>query len=312
MKKLRILLALTVVLAILAPVGAMAESYNFGFVIGTLNNPFCIYLENTLRALVEADGNTMTSCDANYDQNNQLTQIDDLITTGIDAIFLCPVNFEGVRSGIDNLNAAGVRIINFDTPVAQADQAFVDVIVKNDNRLSGYSVGADVASRYPDGCKIAIIDDAKATSVIERVDGFFEGLGNKDKYTIVSQLSGEGTLDKAMDIADAVLQANPDVNVFFTGNDTMALGVTASIKAAGMQKNRILVYGVDGSPDAKAAIRDGEMSGTGAQSPGTIAEKCYEVALKILKDEPFDRLILTDSWLINAQNVETFGFDNWQ
>ncbi|MEG1516343.1 MAG: hypothetical protein RSD95_15760, partial [Clostridia bacterium] len=50
----------------------------------------------------------------------------------------------------------------------------------------------------------------------------------------------------------------------------------------------------------------------GAQSPGTIAEKCYEVALKILKDEPFDRLILTDSWLINAQNVETFGFDNWQ
>lgn len=311
MKKLCILLALVLVLA-MTSVGAVAEGYSFGFVIGTLNNPFCSYLENTLRELVEADGHTMISCDGNYDQQVQLNQIDDMITSGIDAIFLCPVNYEGVRSAIDSLNEKGVKIINFDTPVADADQEFVDVIVKNDNFQSGFVVGEDIAKRYPDGCKIAIIDDAKATSVIERVEGFMAGLGDQSKYEIVSQLSGEGTLDKAMEIADAVLQAHPDVNAFFAGNDTMALGVTSSIKAAGMQKEGILVYGVDGSPDAKAAIQDGEITGTGAQSPGSIARECYDVALKILGNEEFDKLILTDTWLIDASNVAEYGTETWQ
>ena len=305
-----LMLALTSVFAIAS--AEEAKVYKFGYVTPTMNNPFCIYLENTLRKLVEDAGYTMLTGDANYDQNTQLSQIEDMVTNGIDLLFLFPVNYEGVRSAIDDLNAKGIPIVNLDTPVSEADQDLVDVIVKNDNFLSGNVVGKDVAARLPDGGKIAIIDDQKATSVIERVEGFMAGLGDASKYEIVSQLSGEGTLDLAMNIADTVLEANPDLNVFFAGNDTMALGCVASIKAAGREGEGILVYGVDGSPDAKAAIKAGEMTGTGAQSPGNIAEKCYEVALKILAGEEYDKLQLTDSWLIDASNVDEYGVDGWQ
>ena len=59
------------------------------------------------------------------------------------------------------------------------------------------------------------------------------------------------------------------------------MGAIAAIKAT--KKAGIQVYSVDGSPDGKAAIVDGTMTGDGVQVPIQEAEVAFKQALELLQ-----------------------------
>jgi ribose transport system substrate-binding protein len=148
-------------------------------------------------------------------------------------------------------------------------------------------------------------------SVIDRIDGFFDGLGDKkDKFKVVAQQDGKGQLEVSMPIAEAILQANPDVKAFMGGNDPTALGIIAALKTA--NKKGVLVYGVDGAPEAKASIKDGDMTGSGAQSPINIGKESYKVGMQILKGEKYEKFVPVKTELITIENLDKFGVDKWQ
>ncbi len=65
------------------------------------------------------------------------------------------------------------------------------------------------------------------------------------------------------------------------GNDTMALGAIAAVKSSHLQG--ILIAGFDGSPDAVAAIRAGEMESTALQPAVKIARLAVDEADRFLK-----------------------------
>ena len=92
------------------------------------------------------------------------------------------------------------------------------------------------------------------------------------------------------------------------GNDTMALGAVAAIKAAGLT-DKIKVVGFDGSPDAVDAIKAGEMQATVLQPAALIAEMAVEQADKMIKTgstgQPEKQSI--DCELITADNADEYG-----
>lgn len=111
--------------------------------------------------------------------------------------------------------------------------------------------------------------------------------------------------EKATDL----LTANPDVVAIFGGNDPTALGAYAAADAAGVAPK---IYGVDGSPDIKALLKDTMIEGTGAQSPITIGKTIAETAYKWLDGETVEEFIPIETFLITADNVDEFGTDAWQ
>ena len=64
------------------------EHYTFGYTCMDGTNPFFVILEQTIRETVEANGDTLISTDPANDVSLQITQIEDMISQGIDAIFL--------------------------------------------------------------------------------------------------------------------------------------------------------------------------------------------------------------------------------
>ena len=233
----------------------------------------------------------------------------EMIAQGIELLFLNPVDWQGVKPALDAAKQAGIPIVNFDADVYDKD--LVDAIVISDNYQAGFVCGEDLAKRMPNGGKLAIIEHAVAKSVLDRINGFYDGLGSiSNKFKLVSRQDGLGQLEITLPIAENILQANPDVQVFFGGNDPIALGIVAALKAA--NKTGVLVYGVDGSPEIKASIRNGEATRTGAQSPINIGKKSVEVAYKILNGESFDKNISVETALIDKNNVDNYGIDGWQ
>jgi len=285
------------------------KKYKFGYTCMTMNNPFFITLEKSIREVVEKDGGTLITLDPQLDTQKQIAQVEDMIAQKVDIIFLNPVDWKGIKPALDAAKKANIPVVNFDAQVF--DKELVNSIVVSDNFNAGKVCGEDLVKQMPNGGKIAIIDSPTMKSVIDRIDGFMAGLGDKkSKFEIVAQQDGKGQLELSMPIAEAILQANPDVKAFMGGNDPTALGIIAALKTA--NKKGILVYGVDGAPESKAAIKDGDMTGTGAQSPINIGKESYKIAMQILKGEQYQKNVPVKTELINKENVEKFGIKNWQ
>ncbi len=74
-----------------------------------------------------------------------------------------------------------------------------------------------------------------------------------------------------------ILQANPDIKGLISGNDTMAMGAAAALKAAG--KKDVIVVGFDGSNDVRDCHHGkGQIAATVLQPAYRIAQLAVEQA----------------------------------
>lgn len=293
-----------------AAVGEKPEGgYTFGYTCMDGTNPFFVILEDTIRTAVEANGDKLISTDPANDVSLQITQIEDMITQGIDAIFLNPAEAEGILPALDMLKEAGIPIINFDTEVA--DMSYVTAYVGSDNYNAGFVCGEDLVKKIPAGGPIIVLDSPTMNSVTDRVNGFLDAIEGKG-FDIVAQQDAKGNLEISMGLAEDLLQANGDVVAIFGGNDPTALGALAAANAAGLTD--VLIYGVDGSPDIKAEIASGTslIEGTGAQSPINIGKISVEVMYKYFAGETLEDRYPVETFLITNDNVADYGTDNWQ
>ncbi|MDA3731954.1 substrate-binding domain-containing protein [Niameybacter massiliensis] len=285
------------------------DSYVFGYTCMDGTNPFFVILEKTIREQVEANGDKLISTDPANDVSLQITQIEDMISQGIDAIFLNPAEAEGVLPALDQLKEAGIPIINFDTEVAELE--YVASYAGSDNYNAGYVCGEDLVAKCPEGGDIIVLDSPTMNSIVDRTNGFLDAIKDKG-FNIVAQQDAKGNLEVSMGITEDLLQAHGNVIAIFGGNDPTALGALAAANAAGLKD--VKIYGVDGSPDIKAELASGDslIAGTGAQSPIGIANKSVEIMYKVMGGENVDARYPVETFLITSDNVNEFGTDGWQ
>ena len=168
------------------PLGERPEgSWKFGYTCMDGTNPFFVILEQTIREGVEANGDTLISADPANDVTLQITQIEDMITQGIDAIFLNPAEAEGILPALDMLKEAGIPILNFDTEVAELEYCFS--YVGSDNYNAGYVCGEDLVKKRPDGGPIIILDSPTMNSINEREKGFKDAIEGKGFEIVAEQ-----------------------------------------------------------------------------------------------------------------------------
>ncbi|NLL54369.1 MAG: sugar ABC transporter substrate-binding protein [Clostridiales bacterium] len=305
MKKL---FALLLTLLLLASVTAMAEGNLIGYTCMDGTNPFFVALEGSIREVVEANGDQLISLDPQNSNETQISQIEDMISRGIKVMFLNPVDREGITAGLDKLKEAGIPIFGFDTEVA--DMSYLVTYAGSDNYNAGYVCGVDLCEKCPEGGDIIILDSPTMQSVVDRTDGFLAAIADSGiPFNVVSQLDSMGNQELGNLNGTDALTANPNAVAIFGGNDPTALGAFAAAEAAG---SSALIYGVDGSPDIKALIADGKVTGSGAQSPMSIGKTIAELYYQWLDGAELEDRYPIDTFMINADNVAEYGTEGWQ
>ena len=147
-------------------------------------------------------------------------------------------------------------------------------------------------------------------SVVDRTDGFLQAIEDSGvPFEIVAQIDSMGNQEQGNLNGTDALTANPDAVAIFGGNDPTALGAYAAAEAAGSDA---LIYGVDGSPDVKALVAEGGITGTGAQSPINIGKTIAEVYYQWKAGEEVEDRYPIETFMINADNVAEYGTDGWQ
>lgn len=307
MKKVVALLVTVALVMSMASV-SFAAGKKFGATYMTMNNPFFGAMNDAIKAAVEANGDTLITLDPALDQVKQISQIEDLIAQGVDAIFLNPVDWQGVSPALVACKEAGIPIINVDAPVYEED--LVACIVASDNLAAGQICGDDMLKRIKGG-KVVILGHPTTKTGIDRIAKFKEIIEKNPTFSIAAEQSSEGQLEIAMPVMENIIQGNPEIAAVMCVNDPTALGAIAALRAANALKG-VLIYGVDGSPDAKKTIKNGEMTATAAQSPKNIGIIGVQKAYEILDGKKVDKHIPVPVQLITADNVDQFGLDGWQ
>lgn len=285
------------------------ETYNFAYSCITMDNPYFIALESSLRASLEAEGHTLITKDAKTNAQLQAEQITELIEQGIDAIFLSPVDWIEITPSIEKLNEAGIKIINIDTKVQVIDK--VDAYVGSDNTNAGYLCGADLLERLPNGGKIVIVECPNRNSINERIQGFEKAIAKKG-FEVVARIDAQGNLEDALPQVEEVLKNNSDIVAIMCGNDPCALGALVAANTVGA--NDLIIYGIDGSPEVKKELlKDTSLiAGSVGQSTEIMAQEAATVALKLMADEKIQKTTYIDTFLITKENVTEYGVDTWQ
>ena len=280
----------------------------FGYTCMDGTNPFFVALEGAIREVVEGNGDTLISMDPANDSNTQIDQIEDMISRGVEVMFVNPVDADGIIPALDMLKEADIPMFGFDTQVG--DMSYLVSYAGSDNYNAGYVCGVDLAEKVPEGGDILVIDSPTMQSITDRVNGFLAAIEESGvQFNIVGQQDGQGNQQVSNQKATDMLTANPDVVAIFGGNDPTALGAYTAADAAGLEP---MIYGVDGSPDVKALLGSTMMEGTGAQSPMTIGKVIAETAYSWLNGEEVEEFIPIETFLITADNVAEYGTDGWQ
>ena len=264
------------------------EPRKFAYTCMDGTNPFFVTIEKRMREMVEANGDELIAVDPANDVTLQITQVEDLISQNIDAMFMNPAEAEGILPALDQLKEAGIPIVGFDTEVADLSY------------LISYTGG-----------DIIVLDSPTMNSVTDRTNGFLDAIEGKG-FNIVAQQDAKGNLEVSMGIAEDLLQAHGDVVAIFGGNDPTALGALAAANAAGLTD--CMIYGVDGSPDIKAEMASGEslIEGSGAQSPVKIAQSAVNIMYTYLNGDKVESRYPVETFLITSENVDKYGTDGWQ
>lgn len=284
------------------------DNYKFGATYMTLNNPFFVALNNGIKDEVEANGDILIALDPALDSTKQVSQIEDLIAQGVDAIFVNPADWKCIRPALEAAKQAGIPIINVDSPVYDTD--LVTCIVTSDNYNAGVLCAKDMMSKLSSG-KIVILEHPTAKSSIDRTTGFIDAIAGMDQYEIVAKQSSEGQLEQAMLVMESIIYENPEIDVVMALNDPTAMGAFAALQSYKRDEG-VLIYGVDGAPEAKQMIQDGKMTGTAAQSPNTIGRTAAAIAYDILEGKEVEKEIFEAVIFIDINNVDQYGTTDWQ
>lgn len=272
----------------------------FGVVFQTMNNPFFVDLNAGMLEVIQAHGDELVTLDSQFNSLKQKNDISDLILKDVSALFINPVNWEGIKGSLLQAKEKGVPAIVVDAPVK--DDGLVLCQVASDNVEAGRLAARALQKVRPDA-KVVILHHSVNKACIDRVEGFKEELAKFPTMQILDIQEGHGTTEGGRPVMRDLLGRFPEVNAAFPINDPSALGAISALESAGKLKD-VTVVSVDGSWEAIAAIKTGKLYSTSAQFPREIGRVAAEKAYEFLDGKPVDKNIVIPVKLITQENAD--------
>lgn len=304
-----ILMALLIVFSCISVYGAPKPKL-FGATFHNLNNPFFVALNEGIKKVVESKGDKLVSYDPQQDLSRQISGVEDFVAQKVDAIFIAALDWKGIKPALETAQKAKIPVIIVDAPVYDVD--LVATTVASDNWNAGVICAKDMMKRIGKKANIVILAHPTAKSAIDRTEGFKEAIKKFPGLKVVAEQSSNGQLDQAMTVMEDIIQAQPKINVVMALNDPTAMGAIAAMESANRLKG-VLVYGVDGSPDAKKMIKDGsKLTATASQFPSKIGSMGADAAYKILGGQKVPKEIKVPVELIDKSNIDKHKVDQFE
>lgn len=300
-----------VVAAVVASVAlwglAGAADIKIGYLCANFNDTFQTYVIDAAKAFAAKHPDvTLEVMDAQEDVIKQQDQLATMAQQGVDAVIIVPVN-TAIGPMVKTAAEARVPLIfiirnPFDGKSIPENVYYLGA----DPKLEGYSQMRYVAEKMGGTGNVAILMGMTIhEATFSRTEGVKEAAKEYPGIAVIAEDVANWQRDQGMTITENFITAYGDsLNAVVANNDEMALGAVQALAKAGMAD--VLVAGIDGTPDACAAIEKGAMVGSVLQDALALGNGGMEMAYKLAKGEKVDQMNRLPATLITKENAGEF------
>lgn len=299
-------LPVMILLALLLTVsGCRRGKDEIAVVISTLNNPWFVVLGETAKARAEELGYAATIFDSQNDTAKETSHYENIISGGYKAILFNPTNADASIANVKRAKKAGIPVFCMDREINSTDAAVAQIL--SDNYSGCVKLGEYFVERLnKKGRYVELLGLVSDNNTWNRSNGFHSVVDKYEGLKMVAQQTGEFDRTKAREVMETILQANPDIDAVFCGNDAMAMGAYKALEAAG-KAGRVKVFGFDGAEDVIRAIADGQIEATVMQFPKLMAKTAAEWADQYIRGErSFPQKVPVAVELVTRSNIAKY------
>ena len=273
------------------------------------DNPFFKAEAEGAEARAKELGYDVISLVHDDDANKQSQLVDTAIARGAKAIVLDNAGADATVAAVKKAKEAGIPSFLIDREINASGVALAQIV---SNNYQGAQLGAQefVKLMGEKGNFVELVGKESDTNAGIRSKGYHDVIDEYPNLKLVSRQSANWDQQEAYTKMESILQANPNIKGVISGNDTMAMGAEAALKAAG--RSDVIVVGFDGSNDVRNSIKQGGIKATVLQPAYREAQLAVEQADAYIKTKtaPKTEKQLMDCVLINPSNadkLETFN-----
>jgi erythritol transport system substrate-binding protein len=209
------------------------------------------------------------------DVNKQDQMFDTAISSGAVAIVCDNADKDATVAAVQKAKDAGIPTFLFDREISETGVAIAQIV---SNNYQGATLGGQefVDLMGEAGQYVELTGPDFDNNAQIRSQGYHDIIDQYPDMEMVAQQSANWSQTEAFEKMETILQANPDIKGVITGNDTMALGASAALQAAG--RDDVIVVGFDGIPEVVDEVKAGRINATVMQPATTLARMAVEQA----------------------------------
>ena len=303
-KTIRVLAVAAALLAAASSAQAQGKKITIGVAVANLQADFFNQIKQSTEAYGKEKGITVIAVDAKGDSATQVNQIQDLITRKIDALIYIPAGATAAGVPVKAARAAGIPVVAVDRNAADAPG---DTFIATDSVVASKTIGEWICKQTGGKGKIGIIQGQLGTTPeLDRDNGFTQAMAKCPGMSVVAKQDSKMWMqDEGFQIAQDMLQRNPDITVFYGRADALALGAAQAVKVANVG-HKVWVIGFDGDVAGLKAVRDGVLDATMTQVTQKMGRLAVESAVDILAGKKVPAMQLQPATLTTKENVGPF------
>lgn len=246
--------------------------------------------------------------DANDSPAKQVSDLEDLLTRGVDGLIIGAANLYVASPILDECAREGIPVVIVDRKVASDKYA---TFVSTDHRYGAVRGLSKLADLLGGQGKIAIVEGLPgAGPAVERNEGYDEVLGEYPNIRAIRQ-AGDWSRASGQRVMENVVTAHPDLDGIHFDNGEMAAGGIQALRAAGiteamMRAGRPFLTWLDGYNGGLKLIRSGLGKYTILHPPRLHGTLSVDSMIRILRGETVPKRQPIELDEITLENVDEF------
>ena len=232
---------------------------------------------------------------ANGDAQTQVSQIENLITQGVDVIMVTAVDAGALSNVLQEAADDGIKVLVYDQ---QLENTYGDAFVGYSDYSNGTLIAQILADKEVSG-KVVLLHGDKSSGIEKIIEGEKSILEDLEVDIVMEQYCTNWGAEAALGYAqNALAEQKNDIAAFVCMNDGIASGAIQALEEVGMD-GKVVVTGMDCELTAVQRISAGTQTSTLYKDSDALSRAAIETAVALAKGEE-----------IKSENTINFGIND--
>lgn len=301
--------------AVLALFAGSAHAENVGITIARSDSAFLTILRNGMQdQAAKLDGVTVQVEDAQNDASRQLDQVQNFVSSGVDAIIVVAVDGDSTPALTKMATDAGIPIVYANHPPADVDKLPETAAFVGSNEIDSGTLETKEVCRLlgGKGAAYVLMGPLNNHSSLTRTKDIHDVIATDEckGMSVIEEQSANWDRLEAANIMTNWLSTGREFDAVIANNDEMAIGAIQAMKAAGVDMSKVVVGGIDATPDGLAAMAAGDLDVTVFQNAIAQGAAAMDAAVALSRDQKTERQIWVPFELVTPENMKDYATAN--